>query len=223
MSPRRTAIVACGALAREIRAVLAMNGMDHVTLACLPATLHNRPERIPAAVAAAIARLRASHDEVIVAYGDCGTGGALDRVLEAEGVARIEGPHCYSFLSGNTPFAARGDADMRCFFLTDFLARQFQAMVIRPLGLDEHPELLPLYFGAYETLVYLAQTSDPALDAKAEAAAARLGLNYERREVGYGDLGTFVGSLGAPALPDATSASYDFEDVVWLASDRPLH
>ena len=223
MTPRRIAIIACGALAREIRALLAMNGMDHVTLTCLPATLHNRPERIPAAVQRAIARARQTHDEVIVAYGDCGTGGELDRMLDAEGVGRIEGPHCYSFLSGNDVFAARAEADMRCFFLTDFLARQFQSLVIRPLGLDKHPELLPLYFGHYERLVYLAQSADPALDAKAEAAAARLGLAYERREAGYGDLATFVAGLG-PTPAERPPAIELFEDeAIWGDADGPRH
>jgi len=188
----RVAVIACGALAREIRAVLALNGLDHVTLKCLPAKLHNHPARIPDAVAKAIDDLKPDHDEIVVAYGDCGTGGQLDLVLEAKGVARIAGPHCYSFLSGNAVFEARGDADMRSFFLTDFLVRQFETLVVRPLWLDTHPELLPSYFGAYEKLIYLAQTDDENLDLRARAAAAYLGLDHERRDVGYGDLAPFL-------------------------------
>jgi len=216
MTPRRIAIVACGALAREIGAILAMNGMDHVTLACLPATLHNRPERIPDAVRRAVRKARMAYDEVIVAYGDCGTGGTLDRVLEAEGVTRIEGPHCYSFLTGNELFAGRAEADMRAFFLTDFLARQFDALVVRPLGLDRHPELLPIYFAGYEKVVYLAQTSDPRLDARAEAAAARLGLAYERRDAGYGELGTFVAGLGRTTDTGTTGVE---DEAAWTSQD----
>jgi hypothetical protein len=192
---KRVLIIACGALAREIGAIIDRGGLDHIALRCLPATLHNRPERIPPAVQAAIHAARGRYERIFVAYADCGTGGALDRVLEEEGVARLPGAHCYAFYTGVEKFAASGDADMRSFFLTDFLARQFQALVIEPLGLDRHPELRDAYFGGYERVVYLAQTEDAALDAAAQAAAARLGLGYERRFVGYGDLGHEVSVL----------------------------
>ena len=190
---RRVAIIACGALAREISALTAQS--PHIFLRCLPALLHNRPENIPGAVRDAIRAARADHDRVFVAYADCGTGGGLDRVLAEEGVERLPGAHCYAFYTGNEAFAAAGDADMRSFFLTDFLARQFTALVIEPLGLDRHPELRDVYFGNYTKLVYLAQTGDAALDAAAEAAADRLGLAYERRFTGYGDLARALASL----------------------------
>lgn len=186
------AILACGALAREITTLIKANDLTHVTLKCLPASLHNTPDEIPGEVDKALTDLRRKYDEVLVAYGDCGTGGGLDRVLEAHGVERINGPHCYSFLTGNEAFAAAGDDDMRSFFLTDFLARQFDAMVVRPLGLDRYPGLVSAYFGNYEKLVFLAQTDDPALDEKAKTAAKTLGLNYIKRKTGYGDLETFV-------------------------------
>jgi hypothetical protein len=187
---RRVAIIACGALAREIATLTAQS--PHISLRCLPALLHNRPEKIPAAVRDAIRTARLEHDDVFVAYADCGTGGMLDRVLAEEGAERLPGAHCYAFYSGNDAFTAAGDADMRSFFLTDFLARQFTALVIEPLGLDRHPELRDAYFGNYTKLVYLAQTNDAGLDDAAQAAAGRLGLAYERRFTGYGDL--------APAL-----------------------
>ena len=136
----------------------------------------------------AIQAARGKFEKIFVAYAECGTAGALDRVLSEEAVARLPGPHCYAFYSGVDRFDAAGDADMRCFYLTDFLARQFQALVIEPLGLDRHPELRDAYFSQYERVVYLAQTDDAALDAAAQAAAARLGLGYERRFTGYGDL-----------------------------------
>ena len=183
-----TLILACGALAREIGAIIAANHLDHLTLHCLPASLHNRPERIPAAVREALAKFRPTHPRIFIAYADCGTGGALDRMLEEEGVQRLPGAHCYAFFTGTEAFAAQGDDDIRSFFLTDFLARQFDTLVIEGLGLDRHPELRDMYFGNYERVVYLAQTRDPALDAAALAAAARLGLAYERRQTGYGDL-----------------------------------
>ena len=186
-TPDKVRVIACGAIAREIIAVLAMNGMDHVELTCLPAILHNHPERIPGEVEREIAEARAEGTErIFIAYADCGTGGLLDKLCEAHGVARIAGPHCYSFFTGNEAFAA--DDTVTTFFLTDFLARQFDAFVTRPLGLDRHPELRDAYFGNYEKLVYLAQTDDPDLDARAEAAAKFLGLAYERRRTGYGDL-----------------------------------
>ena len=147
-------------------------------LTCLPASLHNRPERIPGAVAARIRRARADgYDRIFVAYADCGTGGLLDRVLEGEGVARLEGAHCYEVYAGRAAFAALADEEPGTFYLTDFLVRNFDRLVVRGLGLDRHPELLPMYFGNYRRLVYLAQADDAALTSRAEAAAATLGLS----------------------------------------------
>ena len=182
----RLLVIACGALAREIVALRDLNGWDHMDLACLPAILHNHPERIAPAVEAAIGAHRACYDRIFIAYADCGTGGALAEVCARLGVEMIEGPHCYAFFEGNAAFAAREEID--AFYLTDFLARQFDAFVIRPLGLDRHPELREMYFGHYRRLVYLAQTDDPALDLQARAVADRLGLAYERRRTGYGGL-----------------------------------
>jgi len=134
------------------------------------------------------------HGAIFVVYGDCGTGGGLDRVCAEEGVERVPGPHCYSFFDGNDAFAARAEAgEITAFYLTDFLARQFDTLVWRGMGLDRHPELLPMLFGHYERLIYLAQADDPAVEARARAAAARLGLVYERRFTGYGDLAGFLG------------------------------
>ncbi|MFM2356343.1 MAG: hypothetical protein RLZZ528_2079 [Pseudomonadota bacterium] len=182
----RVLLLACGALAREILDLRAANGWDHLDLACLPAILHNRPEQIPDAVEAAVQRHRAEYDSIFVVYADCGTGGLLQARCKDLGVEMVEGPHCYSFFEGNAAFAERGE--MTAFYLTDFLVRQFDAFVWQPLGLDRHPQLRDMYFGHYTTLVYQAQTNDPALDAKAQDCAARLGLAYERRFTGYGDL-----------------------------------
>ena len=184
----RVLVIACGALAREIVALRDLNGWTRMDLACLPAILHNHPERIPQAVEDAVAAHAGRYARIFVAYADCGTGGRLAETCARLGVEMIEGPHCYAFFEGAAAFAARGDAEMTAFYLTDFLARQFDAFVVRPLGLDRHPELREMYFGHYERLVYLAQTDDPALDARARAAAGRLGLAYERRRTGYGGL-----------------------------------
>lgn len=189
-------LIACGALAREVLAVNRANGADHFTLRCLPAILHNSPEKIPGAVRAAIRTGRADGFATIyILYADCGTGGLLDVVCAEEKVERIAGPHCYSFFDGNEQFAARGDEEMRAFFLTDFLVRQFDAFVWEPLGLDRHPDLRDMYFGNYQSLIYLAQTNDAKLNSEAERCAARLKLDYIRRYTGYGDLAASLAGI----------------------------
>ena len=182
----RVLVLACGALAREIKALTRLNGWGHVDLACLPAILHNRPARIAPALSEAIERHRPNYDRILIGYGDCGTGGAIDALCAELGLDRLPGPHCYAFFSGVAAFEAQGE--VTSFYLTDFLARQFDAFVTEPLGLDRHPELRDAYFGNYETLVYLAQTDDSDLTARAEEAARALGLAFERRFTGYGDL-----------------------------------
>lgn len=199
MSAPRVLVLACGALAREILALLPKERFPTVDLHCLPATLHNRPARIAPALRAALAERAGQYDRILVGYGDCGTGGELDKVVAEFGAERLPGPHCYAFFSGVAEFATREEADMRSFFLTDFLARHFDTLLWQGLGLDRHPELREAYFGQYEKVVFLAQTADAALTAAAQAAAARLGLGFERRVVGYGDL--------APALQRAAGAA----------------
>lgn len=184
----RLLLLACGALAHEILALKRANGWDHMDLHCLPAILHNSPERITPAVEDAVAKFRADYDDIFVVYADCGTGGLLLEKCKELGVQMVPGPHCYSFFEGNDQFTAHAEDNVTAFYLTDFLTRQFDAFVIKPLGLDRHPALRDMYFGNYEKLVYLAQTDDPALTEKARAAAERLGLTFERRFTGYGDL-----------------------------------
>ena len=203
-------VIGCGALARELVDLTRRAGLPAVDLTCLPASLHNRPERIPGAVAARIRRARADgYDRIFVAYADCGTGGLLDRVLEAEGVARLEGAHCYEVYAGRAAFAALADDEPGTFYLTDFLVRNFDRLVVRGLGLDRHPELLPLYFGNYRRLVYLAQMDDAALTARAEAAAATLGLAYERRLTGLGELTGPVAAFASSGVRSGRGASVE--------------
>jgi hypothetical protein len=185
-------VIACGALAREIGAIVEANGFRHIELTCLPAIWHNRPEKIAPGVRKLIRDNRRHYKKIAVAYAECGTQGELDKVCAEEGVERIAGPHCYAFYSGTEEFLARGDADMDAFYLTDFIARQFESFVIEPLGLDRHPELRDQYFGNYRRLIYLAQTEDAELEEKARAAAERLGLTYEKRATGMGDLRPFL-------------------------------
>ena len=193
-------VIGCGALAPELVALTRQAGLPAMDLTCLPASLHNRPERIPDAVGARIRRARSDgYDRIFVAYADCGTGGLLDRVLESEGVARLEGAHCYEVYAGRAAFAELHDRDPGTFYLTDYLVRNFERLVVRGLGLDRHPELLPVYFGNYRRLVYLAQADDAHLTERAEAAAARLGLAFERRTTGLGELASAIRTFAAAA------------------------
>ncbi len=191
-SPPKTLIIACGALAREMLALIEANGWGHVALECLPAKLHNRPEKIPDAVREKVAESRDRFERILVGYADCGTGGLLDRICDEEGVERIGGPHCYSFYAGEAAFEALHEEEIGSFYLTDYLTRHFDTLIIKGMGLDRHPELMEIYFGNYRRLVYLAQTEDTALQEKAKAAAARLGLEYEYRFTGYGELTDFM-------------------------------
>jgi hypothetical protein len=188
---RRVLVIACGALAREILS-LRDGPLGAFDVTCLPAKLHNYPQKIPEAVRAKIRARRPEYDEILCLYGDCGTGGELDRVLAEEDVKRIGGPHCYSFYAGEAEFDVLVEEELGTFFLTDFLARHFDTLVFEGLGLDRHPELRDMYFGNYRKLVYLAQTDDAEASAKAEAAAARIGLAYERRFTGLGGLRSFL-------------------------------
>jgi hypothetical protein len=183
-------IIACGALAHEITALRRANAWDQLHVRCLPAELHNRPERIPGAVRALIHASRDHYRSIFVAYGDCGTGGLLDDVLREEGVERIPGAHCYEFFATEPEFAALADAEPGTFYLTDFLLRHFERLVIRGLGLDRHPELFEVYFRNYRRLVYLAQAPDATSQVQAQAIATRMGWQYEYRRTGYGNLAT---------------------------------
>ena len=191
--PPRVVVIGCGALARELLALT--RDLPAVKVEAVDARLHMRPALIADAVMAKVAKVRARYGadvRIFVAYADCGTNGALDAVLEGEGIERIPGAHCYEFYAGSAAYAALQEEELGTFYLTDFLARQFESLVLVGLGLDRHPELLPDYFGSYRRLVYLAQTDDPALEAKARAAADRLGLSFERRDTGYGELAPVV-------------------------------
>jgi hypothetical protein len=223
MEAPRTLVIACGALAHELKAITEINRLGNVTVECLPAALHNRPKEIPDAVRARIHRARGrvgqaapaddlaradlvdgevrvtegetpvegSHfDQIFIGYADCGTGGALERVCAEEGVDMLAGAHCYQFFATAPRFDEIQDHEIGSFYLTDFLVKHFERLVWQGLGLDRHPELLPMYFGNYTRLVYLAQTDDPALVERAEAAAHRLGLALLVERTGYGELET---------------------------------
>ncbi len=189
IQPETVRVIACGMIAREILAIREQFGLNHLQLTCLPAEFHHYPDKIAPSVDQAIQKAKAEGiTNIFIGYADCGTGGLLDRVCEKHGVERIAGPHCFSFYAGNELFAAQWNDDMTSFFMTDFLARHFDAFMVKPLGLDRHPELRDMYFSNYKKMIYMAQTDNPELSMRAEKAAQFLGLDYERRLTGYGDL-----------------------------------
>ena len=223
MSPApRALVIACGALAHEVTALKRANGWSALDVTCLPPELHNHPERIPGEVSAAIKAARGTYDEVFVAYADCGTGGMLDKVLVSEGVERLPGAHCYEFFATPSVFAALADAEPGTFYLTDFLVRHFERLVVGTLGLDRHPELAGEYFRNYRRVVYLTQVPDEGLKTDAETIARRLGLEFEARLTGYGELETslrdFARRTGTTVVVEAArDAGSDKERGEWVS------
>jgi len=184
----RLLLIACGALAREILAVIKTNAWDHIDIQCLPAIYHNHPEKIVPAIKKTVNGNIDKYSNIFVVYADCGTGGQLKKLCDEMGLKMINGPHCYSFFEGNEAFQNRDE--LTSFYLTDFLVRQFDSFFWRPMGLDKHPELRDVYFSNYTTLVYQAQVKDKKLQSIARDCARRMGLSYEYRFTGYGDLET---------------------------------
>jgi hypothetical protein len=178
-------VIACGAIAKELVRIKKLNHWDHIEFQCLPPELHNAPERIPDAVEAKLKSQAGSYQNIFVAYADCGTGGRLDKVIEKYGIERIPGAHCYEFYSGSKAFQQLADEEPGSFYLTDFLVRHFERLVIKGLGIDRLPQLIPTYFGNYKRMVYLAQTNSEKLQAMAQEQAKFLNLEY--RYHFYGD------------------------------------
>jgi hypothetical protein len=205
-------VIACGALAREIVALGTLSNWPHMAVQCLPAELHNRPEKIPTAVRAKIQAARGRFTSIFVAYADCGTGGLLDAVLAEEGVERIPGAHCYEFFAGSAQFAELAEAELGTFYLTDFLLQHFERLIIHGLGIDKHPELLPMYFGHYKKLTYLAQVITDEKVVAGRAAAARLGLTFETRLTGYGGLATSLDTAHTMATKKMTESTIQWQN-----------
>lgn len=216
-------IIGCGMIAREILAVKERLGLSHLELTCLPAELHYYPDRIVPAMEKAIAKARREgYGSIFVGYADCGTGGMLDEFCKRHGVERIAGPHCFAAYQGLSNFEKIADDDMMSFYMTDFLCRQFDAFFMKPLGLDRHPELITDFFGNYEKLIYLAQTDDPELTRVAEDAAKLLGLKFERRLTGYGDLVAAMrhaDALKPAAKPGSNGSAAGRDDAAAIASE----
>lgn len=188
MTAPRTLILACGALARELLDIARLHELAGVTVECLPAALHNRPDKIPDAIRSRLDEVRDNYDRILIGYADCGTGGILDDICATEGIERLPGAHCYQFFAGRDRFDAMHGDDPTAFYLTDYLAKHFQRLIMGGLGIEAHPELADMYFGNYTKLIYLAQTDNTEIEAKAQQAATDLGLEYHRVDTGYGEL-----------------------------------
>ena len=202
MSKDAVLLIACGALSHELVRIRELNGWAHLDIQCLPAELHNEPHKIPDAVAAKLEQNKDQYREIVVGYADCGTGGQLDRLLEEQGIERLPGAHCYEFFAGSTTFHQLHESEPGTFYLTDFLARHFQRLVIKGLGLDRFPELKSTYFAHYKKLVLLAQLDDDSIDQAAQEAAQFLELDYERVFTGDdfldSELAVRIGSVSKP-------------------------
>ncbi len=198
--PAPVRVIGCGMIAREILAVTEQLGLTNIDLKCLPAMWHHYPDKIAPGVDAAIKSAKAEGiEQIFVAYADCGTGGHLDMVCDKHGVERIAGPHCFSFYMGNQAFEDQSDDLITSFFMTDFLARHFETFLVKPLGMDRHPELREMYFGNYTRMIYIAQTEDEQLTKNAVRAAEFLGLEFEKRLTGYGDLSNALADIPQPS------------------------
>ena len=193
-------LIACGALARELLAITSQFPDGAVELTCLPASWHNHPERIVPGLRRKVNALRRRGRRVAVVYGDCGTGGGIDAYLESENIPRISGPHCYEMFLGDAAFEDEMECELGTFFLTDYMVRHFELIVIQGMGLRSYPQLRDMYFAHYRRVLYIAQTRDPALEAKAERAAAKLGLAYEYRFAAYGRLALWVAHAVTEAI-----------------------
>jgi hypothetical protein len=196
-------LVACGALAREILAITDQFPVGTVELTCLPASWHNHPEKIVPGLARKVNSLRRKGRRIAVIYGDCGTGGALDDFLKREKIDRIPGPHCYEMFMGKPDFDAEMEDQLGTFFLTDYMVRHFERIVMQGMGLRKHPQLRDMYFGNYTRVLYIAQTDDPALEAKARHAADTLGLAYDYRFAGFGELPAYIADAVAVGTVDS--------------------
>jgi len=177
-------VIACGAIARELVRIRKLNQWDHIDFQCLPPHLHNQPAGIAPEVKAKIDSLAGHYRKIFIGYADCGTGGALDKVLNNYEIERIHGAHCYEFFAGSSLFQNLAETEPGSFYLTDFLTRHFDRLVIEGLGIDRVPRLKRVYFNNYTRLVYLAQSDSQELRIMARKHADYLGLEYEHHDCG---------------------------------------
>jgi hypothetical protein len=208
--PDNVLVIACGALAREIETLKRANGWQHLDVQCIDAALHNTPDAIPARVEALLEQTAGQYEHQFVAYANCGTGGRLDAVLARWNIARLPGAHCYEFFATPEVFHPMAEAEPGTFYLTDFLVRHFDRLVVEALKLNSHPELREMLFGNYTRVLYLAQTDNAELLKQAAVAAEKLALPLETMQSGMGLLETALAEqvLNWADTPEARHAAY---------------
>jgi len=182
-----TALVICGALGREVKDIVDRRQWD-VDIYGVSALLHLYPSRIVDELREKLYQLRPRYEKLVVVYGDCGTTGKLEPLLEEVGAHRLRGPHCYEMYAGAEQFTQVSEERPGTFFLTDWLVRNFDRAVVKGLGLDRHPDLKPMLFGNYEAVLFLRQVPNPRLAERARDIAGYLELPLEIRDVGLGEL-----------------------------------
>lgn len=189
--PEPVLVIACGAIAREVQQLKLMNDWEHMKIQCIDAKLHFQPSLIPGRLRDKIRRARNQYKKIFVAYAECGTGGEIDKILhEEKDIERLPGAHCYQFFAGEHTFNQLAEQEPGTFYLTDFLVKYFDRLVVKNLKLDKHPELLEAFFGNYKRVIYFSQTKDIQLIDDAKQVAKYLGLEFLHIHNGYGDLET---------------------------------
>jgi len=199
---KKRLVLGCGALVYDLLRLIKQNPSfsDKVNLQCLPAGWHNTPQLIAPGVEDYLSKNAHLYEDVYIAYADCGTGGALDRVINKYDAKRINGAHCYEFFAGKDVFEKLSEEEIGTFYLTDYLVKNFNRIMIKGLGLDKHPELFEIYFEHYKKLVYLAQTENEQWKKDAEQYAKDFGFEYEYRLVGTGSLDSVFEEIDIESL-----------------------
>ena len=182
-------IIGCGAIAHEVSEIIELNNWDNVRLQCLNAELHNTPKILPRKIKEAIDSNINDYSKIFLAYADCGTGGLIDLLLKDYDIERLEGAHCYEFYSGSSVFKELSEKEIGTFYLTDFLVKNFDRLVIEGLGIQKYPSLKEDYFRNYKNVVYLAQLQDNVLESKARECADYLNLEFSVHFTGLKNLG----------------------------------
>ena len=185
-------IIGCGAIAHEINEIIKLNDWNNVRLKCLNADLHNTPKKLPKKIKEIIDSSLQEYSKIFLAYADCGTGGLIDSMLKDYDIERLEGAHCYEFYAGSKLFKDLSNREIGTFYLTDFLVKNFDRLIIDGLGLSKHPSLKDEYFKNYKKIVYLAQKHNEDLELKAKDCADYLNLEFS---IHYTGLDNFENQL----------------------------
>ncbi len=191
-SRAQVAFLACGAVAQDTAALVEQHGWD-ADVHGISSDLHMTPLEIGPAVEEKLKVLVGRYDRVIVVYGDCGTGGRLDAVLDRYPAVRPAGVHCFQWYAGEV--YRRFEDDIGIYFLTDWLVTNWDRAVIKGLGLDRFPWLRETYFGNLTRVLFVRQHPDPGREAKAREIAAYMDLPLEIHDLGIEPLDDLLSPL----------------------------